>query len=69
VIADLDTLLIALYMERHWLRAAPARVGHMFPGLLGQSECNACLKDAAGLMEAALRWLAERTPSVRNCCA
>lgn len=105
VIADLDTLLIALYVEltdriipsrgtprrgpgrppvvsdaelvclavaqvllrcddeRHWLRAAPARVGHLFPRLLGQSEYNARLKDAAGLMEAALRWLAKRTPS------
>jgi DDE family transposase len=105
VIADLDTLLIALYVEltdriipslgtprrgpgrppvlsdaelvclavaqvllrcddeRRWLRAAPARVGHLFPRLLGQSEYNARLKDAAGLMEAALRWLAHRTPS------
>jgi hypothetical protein len=105
VIADLDTLLIALYVEltdriipslgtprrgpgrpavlsdaelvclavaqvllrcddeRRWLRAAPARVGHLFPRLLGQSEYNARLKDAAGLMEAALRWLAQCTPS------
>jgi len=80
VIADLDTLLIALYVEltdrvipargqdrrgpgrplqvtdaelvclavaqvllryndeRHWLRAAPTRVGHLFPRLLGQRE-------------------------------
>jgi hypothetical protein len=80
VIADLDTLLIALYVEltdrviparghqgrcgpgrplevtdaeliclavaqvllryndeRHWLRAAPNRVGHLFPRLLGQA--------------------------------
>jgi hypothetical protein len=105
VIADLDTLLIALYVEltdriipsrgtcrrgpgrpqvvtdaevvclgvaqvllrcddeRRWLRAAPGRVGHLFPRLLSQSEYNARLKDAAGLMEAALRWLAARTPS------
>src|SRR5215207_4696114 len=100
VIADLDTLLIALYVElvdgiipargtrrrgpgrppvvtdaelvclavaqvllryndeRHWLRAAPSRVGHLFPRLLGQSEYNQRLKDAAPLLEAALRWLA-----------
>jgi hypothetical protein len=100
VIADLDTLLIALYVEltdriiplrgftragpgqrpevtdaelvclavaqvllrfddeRHWLRAAAKQVGHLFPRLLGQSEYNARLKDAAPLMEAALRWLA-----------
>jgi hypothetical protein len=104
VIADLDTLLIALYVEltdriipslgftrsgpgkppdvtdaelaclavaqvllrfddeRHWLRAAPNRVGHLFPRLLGQSEYNARLKNLAPLMEAALRWLAQATP-------
>jgi hypothetical protein len=104
VIADLDTLLIALYVEltdriipargrcrnrmgrpplvtdaelvclavaqvllryddeRHWLRAAPERVGHLFPRMLGQSEYNQRLKDTAPLMAAALRWLAEHTP-------
>ena len=104
MIADLDTLLIALYVElvdriipacgtrhrgpgrppvvtdaelvclavaqvllryndeHHWLRAAPSRVGHLFPRLLGQSEDNERLKDAAPLMEAALRWLAEHPP-------
>jgi len=104
VIADLDTLLIALYVElvdriipargrrrrgpgrppvvtdaeqvclavaqvllryngeHHWLRAAPSRVGHLFPRLLGQSEYNQRLKDAAPLMAASLRWLAAHTP-------
>lgn len=104
MIADLDTLLIALYVEltdriiplggfarsgpgrppevtdaelvclavaqvllrfddeRHWLRAARSRVGYLFPGLLGQSEYNERLKNAAPLMEAALRWLADQTP-------
>ena len=104
MIADLDTLLIALYVElvdriipahgtrgrgpgrppvvtdaelvclavaqvllrdhdeHHWLRAARSRVGHLFPRLLGQSEYNERLKDAAPLMEAALGWLAEHTP-------
>jgi hypothetical protein len=104
VIADLDTLLIALYVElvdriipaqgkrrrgpgrpplvtdaelvclavaqvllryndeHHWLRAAASRVGHLFPRLLRQSEYNERLKDTAPLMEAALRWLAGRTP-------
>jgi Transposase DDE domain len=103
--ADLDTLLIALYVElvdriipahrprrrgpgrpprvtdaelvcvavaqvllrfddeRHWLRAAPARVGHLFPRLLEQSEYNERVKQAAALMEAALRWLADHTPA------
>jgi Transposase DDE domain len=104
VIADLDTLLTALYVEltdriipsrgtprrgpgrpagvtdaelvclavaqvllryddeRHWLRAAASRVGHLFPRLLGQSEYNDRVKSAAPLMEAALRWLADHTP-------
>lgn len=104
MIADLDTLLIALYVEltdriipaqgqprgrmgcppkvtdaevvclavaqvllryddeRHWLRAAPERVGQLFPRMLGQPEYNQRLKDAAPLMEAALRWLGEHTP-------
>jgi hypothetical protein len=104
VIADLDTLLTALYVEltdriipslgigrrgpgrppevtdaelaclavaqvllryddeRHWLHAAPTRVGHLFPRLLGQSEYNQRLKSAAPLLEAALRWLADQTP-------
>jgi hypothetical protein len=103
VIADLDTLLIALYVEltdriipalgftrsgpgkppevtdaelaclavaqvllrydddRHWLRAAPKRIGHLFPRLLHQSEYNDRVKALAPLMEAALRWLAEAT--------
>ena len=104
MIADLDTLLTALYVEltdriipslgigrrgpgkppevtdaelvclavaqvllryddeRHWLRAAPARVGHLFPRLLRQSEYNQRLKSAAPLLETALRWLADQTP-------
>jgi hypothetical protein len=48
--------------ERHWLRAAASRVGHLFPRLLRQSEYNQRLKSAAPLMEAALRWLAGQTP-------
>ena len=103
--ADLDTLLIALYVEledriipahrpgarrgpgrppavndaelvclavaqvllryndeRHWLRAAAARIGHLFPRLLEHSEYNQRLKSAAPLLEAALRWLGEHTP-------
>jgi hypothetical protein len=107
MIADLDTLLTALYVElddciipscgfsrrepgrppavtdaeltclavaqvflchdneRHWLRAAPKLVGHLFPRLLGQSECNERLKAAAPLMETALRWIAR---AARNGC-
>ena len=104
MIADLDTLLTALYVEvtdriipalrpcrgpgrppqvtdaelvclavaqvllryndeHHWLRAAPARVGHLFPRLLSQSEYNRRLRGAADLLEASLRWLAAHTPA------
>jgi hypothetical protein len=106
VIADLDTLLIALYVEltdriiparlggrgggpgrhpevtdaeliclavaqvllryndeHHWLRAAPSRVGHLFPRLLSQPAYNRRLRASAELMEAALRWLASHTPA------
>jgi hypothetical protein len=105
MIADLDTLLTALYVEltdriipalglgrrgpggppevtdaelvclavaqvllrfddeRHWLRAAPKLVGHLFSRLLRQSEYNDRVKAAAPLMEAALRWLADATPA------
>jgi hypothetical protein len=106
VIADLDTLLIALYVEltdhiiparsggqrrgpgrppavtdaelvclaiaqvllryhdeHHWLRAAPTRVGHLFPRMLSQPEYNRRLRGAAWLLEAALRWLADHTPA------
>ena len=45
--------------ERHWLRAAPKQVGHLFPRLLRQSEYNDRVKAASALMAAALRWLAE----------
>ena len=106
VIADLDTLLVALYVEltdriiparrpgrrarpgrpptltdaelvclavaqvllryndeHHWLRAAPSRVGHLFPRLLSQSEYNRRLRGAADLLEDTLRWLADHTPA------
>lgn len=55
-------VLLRHHDERHWLRAAPARVGHLFPRLLGQSEYNQRLKNLAPLLEAALRWLATHTP-------
>ena len=66
--AELACLAVAQVLlryddERRWLRAAPARVGHLFPRLLRQSEYNQRLKNAAPLMEAALRWLADRTPA------
>ena len=55
-------MLLRFDDERRWLRAASARVGHLFPRLLGQSEYNQRVKAIAPLMEAALRWLADQTP-------
>jgi hypothetical protein len=49
--------------ERHWLRAAPKLVGHLFPRLLAQSQYNTRLRQLAPLTEAALRWLADATPA------
>ncbi len=65
--AELACLAVAQVLlrsddERHWLRAAPARIGHLFPRLLRQSECNDRVRSAALLTETALRWLAEQTP-------
>jgi Transposase DDE domain len=69
VVTDAELICLAVAQvllryddERHWLRAAPRRVGHLFPRLLKQSEYNQRLKQAAPLLEAALRWLAEHTP-------
>jgi len=69
LVSDAELLCLAVAQvllrfndEHHWLRAAPARVGHLFPRLLRQSEYNQRLKDSACLLEAALRWLAAATP-------
>jgi hypothetical protein len=64
--AELVCLAVALVLlryddERHWLRAAGAS-GHLFPRPLRQSGYDGRVKAAAPLMEAALRWLADRTP-------
>jgi hypothetical protein len=110
VIADLDTLLTALYVEltdriipclgltrrgpgrppavtdaelvclavaqvllryddeRHWLRAAPALVGRLFPRLLGQAEYNSRLKAAARCWKPRCGgWPITRRPA-RSCC-
>jgi len=55
--------LLRFHDERHWLRAAAGRVGHLFPRLLSRSQYNERLKQAAPLLEAATRWLAAVTPA------
>ena len=42
-------------------RPDPARLGHLFPRLLSQSQYNTGLRALAPLLEATLRWLAEAT--------
>ncbi|PSK80095.1 DDE family transposase [Murinocardiopsis flavida] len=49
--------------EHHWLRAAPDRVGHLFPRLLCQSEYNRRLRALAAPMLTAALWLARHTPT------
>ena len=56
-------VLLRYHDEHHWLRAAPLRVGHLFPRLLSQPEYNRRLRKLAWLLEAALRWLADHTPA------
>ena len=60
---QLADLVLLRHDERHWLRAAPRLVGHLFPRLLAQSAYNTRLRHLAPLMEAALRWLADATPA------
>jgi hypothetical protein len=54
-------VLLRCHDERHWLRAAPSRVGHLSPRLLSQPTYNRRLRGVAWL-EAAPRWLADHTP-------
>jgi hypothetical protein len=56
-------VLLGARSERHWLRFAHARLGHLFPYLPGQSGYNKRLRAAAHLVVLALRDLAVRSPS------
>ena len=56
-------VLLGARSERHWLRFAHARLGHLFPYLPGQSGYNKRLRAAAHLVVLALRDLAVHSPS------
>jgi DDE family transposase len=56
-------VLLGARSERHWLRFAHARLGHLFPYLPGQAGYNKRLRAAAHLVVLALRELAVRSPS------
>lgn len=52
--------------ERHWIRAARGRIGHLFPRLLSQSQYNARLRGLGPLMQRAVFWLAAACPSSQD---
>ena len=56
-------VLLGARSERHWLRFAHARLGHLFPYLPGQSGYHKRLRAAAHLVVLALRDLAVHSPS------
>lgn len=56
-------VLLRYDSERHWLRAAASRVGHLFPRLICQSEYNRRLRALSPVMFAVTRWLARAAPS------
>jgi hypothetical protein len=56
-------VLLGARSERHWLRFAGDRLGHLFPYLPGQSGYNKRLRAASHLVCLAIRHLAMRSPS------
>jgi hypothetical protein len=56
-------VLLGARSERHWLRFARARLGHLFPYLPGQAGYNKRLRAAAHHLSLAIRHLAMATPS------
>ncbi|MFC5748518.1 transposase [Actinomadura rugatobispora] len=49
--------------ERHWLRLAPARIGHLFPRLPRQSQYNRQLRDLGPVLQVVALWLARAVPT------
>lgn len=45
------------------MRTAPARIGHIFPRLPGQSEYNRHLHALSPVLFTAAMWLARQTPT------
>jgi Transposase DDE domain len=56
-------VLLGARSERHWLRFARTRLGHLFPYLPGQAGYNKRLRAAAGHISLALAHLARHAPS------
>jgi hypothetical protein len=49
--------------ERRWLRAAPSRVGHLFPRIPSQARYNIRLRALSTVMLQTMRYLADHTDS------
>ncbi|MBA8956031.1 transposase [Actinomadura namibiensis] len=56
-------VLLGCDTERHWLRLAPARIGHLFPRLPCQAQYNRHLRDLGPVWVAVACWLARATPT------
>jgi len=56
-------VLLRCDSERHWMRTAPTRIGHLFPRLPGQSEYNRHLRALAPALFTAAIWLARAVPT------
>jgi Transposase DDE domain len=56
-------VLLGARSERHWLRFARTRLGHLFPYLPGQAGYNKRLRAAGHHLSLAIRHLAMRSPS------
>jgi DDE family transposase len=59
-------VLLGARSERHWLRFARARLGHLFPYLPGQAGYNKRLRGAGHHLSLAIRHLAMAAPSWRD---
>ena len=59
-------VLLGARSERHWLRFAHARLGHLFPYLPGQAGYNKRLRAAGHHLSLAIRHLAMAAPSWRD---
>jgi Transposase DDE domain len=59
-------VLLGARSERHWLRFAHQRLGHLFPYLPGQAGYNKRLRAAGHHLSLAIRHLAMATPSWRD---
>jgi hypothetical protein len=59
-------VLLGARSERHWLRFARQRLGHLFPYLPGQAGYNKRLRAAGHHLGLAIRHLAMATPSWRD---